>query len=204
MRQFKLAERAGVVAGEADHLASAVAGRGQEQVASRRAEAGRKVKRRAARTGQAGKPVLEDRDVIVGSGDLTGQPGRPWTQRALVGRRFVRAVLAQRRDDHPLAGLTVESQLRLLISAVGQWAPVGYRRRSVPRQREQQQLAAVRKRPPGRGLGHGCRITAAMVRRPTCSSMMPRSPTASPSSTIRLSTRRIRANTLVPTSRYFV
>ena len=68
----------------------------------------------AAGAGQAGEPVLEHDDVVVGGGHLAGQPGRPRAQRALVGRRLVGAVLAQRRDDHPLPRCPVEPQLRLL------------------------------------------------------------------------------------------
>ena len=79
-------ERAGVVAGERDRPRS-----GHCPVRSRsrrRRSAGRADARR--RTGQAGEAVLEDDDVVVGCGHLTGQPGRARAQRALVRRAACR------------------------------------------------------------------------------------------------------------------
>ena len=71
---------------------------------------------RAARAGQAREAVLEDDDVVVGRGYLAGQPRRARdTAGTASARRLVGAVLAQRRDDHPLPGLAVEPQLGLLI-----------------------------------------------------------------------------------------
>ena len=125
--------------------------------------------RRAARARQAGKAVLEDGDVVVGGGYLAGLARRARAQRARLGGRLVRAVLPQRRDDHPLPGLAVEPQLGLLIPSRWQRTPVGHRRRRVPGQREEQQLPAVGKRPPGRRDWpvHATTGTSAIVSAPT-------------------------------------
>jgi len=146
-------ERCCVVAGEADDFAAAVAGRGNEVGVL----VGRKVSRRPSGPGKAREAVLEDGDVVVGGGHLTRHAGRPGTQRALIGGRLVGAVLAQRCDDHPLAGLAVEPQPRLMSFARGQLPPVGNRFRGMAGQREEQQVAAVGQRPPGRrcrGVSH--------------------------------------------------
>ena len=92
VRMAEVGERPKVVAGEADHLATAGASRC---------------------TGETGKAVLEHDDVVVGSGNLSRQAGRVWAQRAVGGIRHVGAVLTLRRDRDPLTGLPVEAQLRL-------------------------------------------------------------------------------------------
>ena len=134
LRLFQISERAGVVAGEANHLATAITGYRHEAVRHRC---------RLSRTGQAREPVFEHDHVVVGCGHLTGQPGRARAQRALVGRRLVGAVLAARRDDHPLPGRPVEPQLRLPGLPLRQRSTVGDRRRGVAGQRKEQQLAAI-------------------------------------------------------------
>ena len=103
-------------------------------------------------TGQAREPVFEDDHVVVGRRHLAGQPGRARTQRALVGRRLVGAVLAPRRDDHPLPGRPVVPQLRLVRVPRRQRPAVGDRCRGVTGQRKEQQLTAVGQlRPRRRG-----------------------------------------------------
>ena len=139
MRRFEPRERTGVVAGEADHLAAAVTRRGHEAGTG----AAHRRRYRICGTGQAREPILENDDVVVGRGHLAGQAGRTWTQRALVGRRLVGAVLAQRGDDHPLPRRPVEPQLRLVRGTRRQRPAIFDRRRTVPGQREEQQVTAV-------------------------------------------------------------
>ena len=114
-------------------------------------------------------------------------PGTAGTGR----RRLVGAVLAQRRDDHPLSGLSVETHLRLLLS-VARAAADGRRpaRAYVPGQREEQQIAAVGQRPPQRWVVHVAHRSPTLgdhqvadLRRDDA-----RSASVKPSSTMRVST----------------
>jgi len=62
-----------------------------------------------------GETVLEDRDVVVGLGNLgleRAGPGR--AQWAVVRRRMVRAVLAPRRDGDPFLEKRVPAELAQL------------------------------------------------------------------------------------------
>ena len=160
----------------------------------------------AARPRQARKAVLEDGDVVVGGGYLAGLAGRARAQRTCLGGRLVRAVLPQRGDDHPLSGLAVEPQLGLLIRPRWQRSPIGHRLRGVPGQREEQQIAAVGKRPPGwpHRLVHVTTGTSAIVSVPTCAAIAARSSMASPASVMSVCTCDSMANTFAPTSPSFV
>src|SRR5205823_3141013 len=62
--------------------------------------------------GVAGKPVLEDRDVVVRLGDLgLGAAGSGRAQRAELRRWMVGAVLAPGRDRHPFPQQRVPAQV---------------------------------------------------------------------------------------------
>src|SRR6185312_6558139 len=97
-------ERRVVVAGEAHHLAAPDGGPLRpERVA---VDLGRHLRHRLRERREA---VLEHYDVVARRRDLRRLPARQGgVQRAVVGGRHVRAVLAVRGDRHPLAGEHVE------------------------------------------------------------------------------------------------
>ncbi len=144
MRRVQARERTGVIGRKADHLAASVPRSGYEPVTVGRADWG------DAGPGQAGKPVLEDDNVVVGGGHLATQTGRPRTQRAARGRRLVGAILALCGDDHPLAGGPVEPQPRGSRVTFGQRPTIRHRRRDVSGQRKEQQVTAIGQGPPRR------------------------------------------------------
>lgn len=71
MRRVQARERTGVIGRKADHLAASVPRSGYEPVTVGRADWG------DAGPGQAGKPVLEDDNVVVGAGTSLLRPVGP-------------------------------------------------------------------------------------------------------------------------------
>ncbi len=98
-----------MVGGEADHLTPAGGRpprypRGLQRAPRHRHGRQPHGRRVFPGTAQRGEPVLEDDHVVVVGGDL-GQPAVPGrVERALLGRRQERTVLALGGDDHPFPG----------------------------------------------------------------------------------------------------